>query len=102
MKAWLTAGGAVPFSTIGGNGILLGYSLLQLAKFFGFGKSDYYDNNDGFDVASLASQAGEWALADVIPEKSEDGQYDVATFAGGCFWGTGVMTRSACDNQRVF
>jgi len=88
IRNWLTAGGAVPFSTIGGNGILLGYSLLQLSKFFGFGKTDYYENLEGLDVASLSSQAGEWALAGEVPVKSKDGQYEVATFAGGCFWGT--------------
>lgn len=36
---------------------------------------------------SLGFEAGGWALKGEVPVKSEDG-YEVATFAGGCFWGT--------------
>ena len=86
--AWVTAAGEPPFASLAGNGILIGYSLYQLAKFFGFGKTDYYDNLEGLDVSSLSSQAAAWALANEVPERSADGMYEVATFAGGCFWGT--------------
>lgn len=37
---------------------------------------------------SFAREAGERALAGEVPVQSKDGKYDVATFAGGCFWGT--------------
>jgi peptide-methionine (S)-S-oxide reductase len=37
---------------------------------------------------SLGRDAGAWALSGAVPERSADGQYSVATFAGGCFWGT--------------
>ena len=36
---------------------------------------------------SFGREAGEWALDGEVPERSKDG-HDVATFAGGCFWGT--------------
>ena len=38
-------------------------------------------------MGSFAREAGEWALAGEVPTKSKDG-FEVATFAGGCFWGT--------------
>ena len=38
--------------------------------------------------ASLGHDAGAWALAGEVPVESNDGKYLVATFAGGCFWGT--------------
>jgi peptide-methionine (S)-S-oxide reductase len=45
---------------------------------------------DGFDDNSLARQAGEWAVAGIVPTHYyyQDNDYEVATFAGGCFWGT--------------
>ena len=36
---------------------------------------------------SFAREAGEFALAGTVPTKTKDG-YAIATFAGGCFWGT--------------
>jgi peptide-methionine (S)-S-oxide reductase len=36
---------------------------------------------------SFGQEAGEYALQGVVPEKSKDG-WCIATFAGGCFWGT--------------
>jgi len=36
---------------------------------------------------SFGLEAGEWALKGEVPVRSKDG-LDVATFAGGCFWGT--------------
>jgi len=57
-------------------------------KYSGIIKSDYYKNLEGLDKNSLSSQAAEWALAGIVPTNSTDGKYQVATFAGGCFWGT--------------
>ena len=51
-------------------------------------KTDYYGELDDSSVKSLARDAGEWALSGTVPTKSKDGRYEVATFAGGCFWGT--------------
>ena len=57
------------------------------AKSFGIGGYDYAKLDD-LDQASFAREAGEWALAEEVPTRSKDGRYEVATFAGGCFWGT--------------
>ena len=51
------------------------------------GKVDY-GGLEGLEVASCAREAGERALAGEVPTRSKDGNYEVATFAGGCFWGT--------------
>mmetsp|Transcript_7066 Transcript_7066/g.8136 ORF Transcript_7066/g.8136 Transcript_7066/m.8136 type:complete len:327 (-) Transcript_7066:116-1096(-) len=45
-----------------------------------------YTALEGLDSKSLANQAGEWASSDIIPTTYKE--YKVATFAGGCFWGT--------------
>ena len=37
---------------------------------------------------SFAHEAGQNALAGTVPERSKDDGFEVATFAGGCFWGT--------------
>ena len=48
-----------------------------------------YSSLEGLDTKSLAKQAGEWALDGTIPTSLiVDQEYEVATFAGGCFWGT--------------
>lgn len=69
-----------------------------------------YPALEGFEQKSLANQAGRWALQGKVPlglkasataatanddDNSEGGDdrgslasYEVATFAGGCFWGT--------------
>jgi len=47
-----------------------------------------YSKLDGLEKNSLARQAGEWAMAGQVPKTSQDGKFEVATFAGGCFWGT--------------
>lgn len=52
-----------------------------------FAKVDY-TKLDGLGQNSLARDAGEWAMAGEVPKVSKDGQFEVATFAGGCFWGT--------------
>eukprot|EP00746_Dinoflagellata_sp_MGD_P118176 gnl/MRDRNA2_/MRDRNA2_54249_c0_seq2.p1 gnl/MRDRNA2_/MRDRNA2_54249_c0~~gnl/MRDRNA2_/MRDRNA2_54249_c0_seq2.p1 ORF type:complete len:390 (+),score=48.65 gnl/MRDRNA2_/MRDRNA2_54249_c0_seq2:77-1246(+) len=64
------------------------FSAYNLLEFTGIKKADYYGDLEGFEVNSLSSQAAEWALADIVPKSSKDGKFEVATFAGGCFWGT--------------
>jgi len=64
-----------------------GFACVSLAKGMGLiGKIDYAAL-DGRDVGSLAKEAGAWAAAGEVPTQSPDG-FEVATFAGGCFWGT--------------
>lgn len=65
-----------------------GYAVYNLAKMFGVGKTDFYDTLRSEDeaVGSLAAQAAAWAQAGEVPTRS--GMYEVASFAGGCFWGT--------------
>lgn len=65
------------------NGVLLIGSLAGLVK--SLLKIDYTKLDD-LDTQSLARQAGQWAMDDTIPTDFEN--YEVATFAGGCFWGT--------------
>ena len=94
VREWVSKGfpldsiqGVLP--SILGNGILVGYGLFQLGKMAGIGKTDYYGDLEGPEVGSLSQQAATWALAGEVPTRSADGAYEVATFAGGCFWGTG-------------
>ena len=59
----------------------------KILKMTGVGKEDYYSTLEGKAVSSFAREAGEYALRGEVPTMSADG-YEVATFAGGCFWGT--------------
>jgi len=69
--------------------LFVGYGALNLAKKAGILKgTDYYADLEGGDVRSFAFEAGEFALAGEVPFRTKDGRYEVATFAGGCFWGT--------------
>lgn len=69
--------------------LFVGYGALNLAKKAGILKGkDYYEELEGGDVRSFAFEAGEFALAGEVPFRTKDGRYEVATFAGGCFWGT--------------
>jgi len=93
VREWVSKGfpldsiqGVLP--SILGNGILVGYGLFQLGKMAGIGKTNYYGDLEGPEVGSLSQQAATWALAGEVPTRSADGAYEVATFAGGCFWGT--------------
>ena len=89
--SWVANGAPLddaPLFSFSGAAILVTYTLIQFGKFLGIGKRDFYGELEGLDVNSLSSQAAEWALAGEVPTRSADGAYDVATFAGGCFWGT--------------
>ena len=62
-------------------GLLGGASLMSRAR----GKKIDYDALTGLPE-SWAAEAAKHALAGNTPTRS-DGGYDIATFAGGCFWG---------------
>ena len=67
--------------------VLFAVAALQLGKMAGIiGKVDY-EQLEGLPV-SYAKEAGERALAGEVAATSADGQFEVATFGGGCFWGT--------------
>ena len=46
-----------------------------------------YQDLEDLNTKSLAKQAGVWALEGTVPTTYNQ-EYAVATFAGGCFWGT--------------
>jgi len=86
---WLAKGAALsdaPVDSVAGSVIFIGWFGFQLAKFLAGDKAEYYDDLEGLSVNSLSSQAAEWARAGVVP--THLGDNEVATFAGGCFWGT--------------
>ena len=62
-------------------GLLGGASLMSRAR----GKKIDYESLTGLPE-SWAAEAAKHALAGNTPTRS-DGGYDIATFAGGCFWG---------------
>jgi len=68
--------------------VFVGYGVTTGLKQAGVGKTDYYDELEGGEVRSFALEAGEYALRGEVPSRSKDGRFEVATFAGGCFWGT--------------
>lgn len=70
------------------NVAFLGFGINQAAGIAGIGKKDYYAELEDSAVKSFAREAGEFALKGEVPTMSKDGRYEVATFAGGCFWGT--------------
>ena len=85
---WLDNGAKIsefPLQAFSGGIILVTFAGVQLAKFAGVGKKEYYDELEDLDVNSLSQQAGAWAQAGEVPTRSPDGKYEVATFAGGCF-----------------
>ena len=91
--AWVDAGmplGEAPLFSFSGGTVLIAFALYQFSQFLGLGKTDYYASLEGFELGSLSLQAGEWAVAGIVPTTHtvSDATYDVATFAGGCFWGT--------------
>eukprot|EP00543_Licmophora_paradoxa_P008680 CAMPEP_0202453002 /NCGR_PEP_ID=MMETSP1360-20130828/11088_1 /ASSEMBLY_ACC=CAM_ASM_000848 /TAXON_ID=515479 /ORGANISM="Licmophora paradoxa, Strain CCMP2313" /LENGTH=356 /DNA_ID=CAMNT_0049071989 /DNA_START=846 /DNA_END=1916 /DNA_ORIENTATION=- len=78
-------------------------NLVALVLFFNSVQDIPYDNLEGFELKSLAKQAGLWARSGQVPttfqfdhdgnnnnndDDDDDQLYEVATFAGGCFWGT--------------
>lgn len=69
------------------NGLLFAGGLYTLVK--GLAGNDYSKSED-LDTKSWAKQAGALALEGRIPTeyKDNDSVYQVATMAGGCFWGT--------------
>jgi len=69
------------------NAIFFCLAVVQLAKIAGvIGKVDYAAL-EGLP-SSYAKEAGERALTGEVSARSMDDCYEIATFAGGCFWGT--------------
>ena len=75
------------FGSVVNTGFLV-YGIGRLLKEAGLLKKDYYSELEGAEVRSFAREAGEYALAGQVPTTTKDG-LPIATFAGGCFWGTG-------------
>lgn len=81
----ITAG--VQIGDVAVDGVLFCVAAVQLAKMAGvIGKVDFA-GLEGLPK-SYSFEAGERALAGEVSALSKDGRYEVATFAGGCFWGT--------------
>ena len=75
--------GAAPPQSVFINGLVLAYAAANLYKSLA---KVGYATLDGRERDSFAREAGELALAGEVPRRV--GGYKVATFAGGCFWGT--------------
>ncbi|KAH8071265.1 peptide-methionine (S)-S-oxide reductase [Aureococcus anophagefferens] len=75
--------GAPPPQSVFINGLVLAYAAANLYKSLA---KVGYATLDGRERDSFAREAGELALAGEVPRRV--GGYKVATFAGGCFWGT--------------
>ncbi|KAH8048096.1 peptide-methionine (S)-S-oxide reductase [Aureococcus anophagefferens] len=75
--------GAPPPQSVFINGLVLAYAAANLYK---SQAKVGYATLDGRERDSFAREAGELALAGEVPRRV--GGYKVATFAGGCFWGT--------------
>lgn len=67
--------------------VLFCVATLQLLKIFGVTGKINYASLEGLPK-SFGLEAGERAVAGEVSAVSKDGKYEVATFAGGCFWGT--------------
>lgn len=95
IQRWLADGASfsdVPWLSFSGGAILISYFSFELARMAGLGKVEYYDDlsTEGLKVGSLAQQAAAWANAGEVPTalEVEGRELAVATFGGGCFWGT--------------
>ena len=75
--------GSPPSPSLAINGFILAYSAFSLFKSV---QKVGYGTLDGRSEKSFAQEAGVFALAGEVPEIVDE--YAVATFAGGCFWGT--------------
>ena len=75
--------GAAPQPSVLINGVVLAYAAASLYKSL---EKVGYATLDGRERGSFAREAGAFALAGEVP-RNVDG-YEVATLAGGCFWGT--------------
>jgi len=83
----LISGTASPDGNLAVDLVLFLAATFQLAKTAGIlGKIDYA-SLEGLPT-SYANEAGERALASTVSATSKDGCFEVATVAGGCFWGT--------------
>ena len=81
----VTDGGQV--GDLGIDAILFCVAAVQLGKAAGVIGKVEYATLEGLP-RSYAYEAGERAVAGEVAAFSKDGRYEVATFAGGCFWGT--------------
>ena len=88
---WVFVAPLLRSSLRGGGLVLTALFASELAKMCPGKPANFYDDLDGLEVSSLASQCGEWAQAGEVPTTSPDGRYAIGTVAGGCFWGTELV-----------